>query len=292
MTPTVEEAFSSERARLFGVAYRMLGSASEAEDILQEAYLRARDTPVAALESPGAYFTTIVTRLCIDYKRSARVRRESYVGPWLPEPIATRTDSDPVERAERISQACLVVLESLSPLGRAAYVLREVFGYSYAEIAAVLDRDEPACRQLVRRAKQDVDERKPRFAPSREAHQRLVEGFAQTLMSGDVALVEALLSEDCAAISDGGGVQGVAKKPVEGRAKVARFFVNIYGRFTADCRVDVREINGWPALLGFVGGRLFNVLQIETDGAHIVRIRTTVNPEKLRFVDALAVDVQ
>lgn len=281
---TLEQAFTQDRPRLFAVAYRMLGSASEAEDVLQEAYLRARNTTITAVHSPGAFFAKIVTRLCIDYKRSARARRESYVGPWLPEPIETRTAGDPVERAESISQAFLVVLENLSPLGRAAYLLREVFGYEYREIAAVVDRDEGACRQLVSRAKRDIEERKPRFAPSREAHHRLVEQFAQTLLHGNVSLIEAMLSQDVTALSDGGGMPGVARKPIVGRAKVALFFKRLGAQATSDFTMEVREVNGWPALLGFVAGRLVHVLQIETDGVQIVGIRSTVNPEKLRFV--------
>lgn len=281
---TVEEAFSRERDRLFGVAYRMLGSASEAQDILQEAYLRARDTPLSELKSPGAFFTTIVTRLCIDYKRSARVRRESYVGPWLPEPIATRTDADPVETAQLISQAFLVVLESLSPLARAAYLLREVFGYSYEEVAAVLDRDVRACRQLVSRAKRDVAANRPRFAASRDDHRRLVESFARTMQTGEVSRLEALLSQDVVAVSDGGGLTGIARRPVRGRHKVALFFNKLLARAPSTFRLEVQEINGWPALVGLWDGQLYSVVQLETDGDQIISIRTTVNPDKLRFV--------
>jgi len=281
---SIEEAFSQERGRLFGVAYRILGSASEADDILQEAYLRVSDTSISELKSPGAFFTTIVTRLCIDHKRSARVRRETYVGPWLPEPITTRTDTDPVETAQLISQAFLVVLERLSPLARAAYVLREVFGYSYEDIAAVLDRDVRACRQLVSRAKRDVAENRPRFAASREDHRRLVESFAHTMKTGDVSQLEALLSSDVVAISDGGGAPGIAQKPVRGRAKVAVYFTRLYARAPASYRLEVEEVNGWPALVGYWDDRLYAVVQIETDGAEIVSIATTANPDKLHFV--------
>jgi RNA polymerase sigma-70 factor (ECF subfamily) len=266
----------------------MLGSASEAEDILQEAYIRVRNTPSSELRSPGAFFTTIVTRLCIDYKRSARARRETYVGEWLPEPIATRTDTDPVQTAQLISQAFLVVLESLSPLARAAYLLREVFGYSYEEIATALDRDERACRQLVSRANREIAERRPRFAPSHDDHRRLVENFAQVIQTGDVSRMEQLLSSEVVAVSDGGGLPGIAQVPVRGRAKVALFFTRLMARAPDGFRLEVREINGWPALVGYWGERLYSVMQLETDGQEIVSIRTTVNPDKLRFVHEVA----
>lgn len=280
MTESLDTILVRDRGRLFGLAYRMLGSAADAEDVLQDAFLRARGTPLAGVRSPEALLTTIVVRLCIDQKRRARSRRETYVGPWLPEPIATSSREDPVERAELISQAFLVALESLSPLGRAAFLLREVLGYDYDEIASVLDRDERACRQLVSRAKREVHERRPRFASSREDHRRLVEGFAETLRSGDVVRLEGLLTAQVTAIADGGGIRGVARKPVIGRSLVARYF----GKLVAALAMELEhaEINGWPALLGRVDGQVFCVLQLETDGAQIVRVYTTVNPEKLR----------
>lgn len=285
---TVDEEFARERRRLFGIAYRMLGSASEAEDILQDAYMRVRDTPGSELRSPGAFFTTIVTRLCIDYKRSARARRETYVGEWLPEPIATRTDADPVQTAQLISQAFLVVLESLSPLARAAYLLREVFGYSYEEIASALDRDVRACRQLVSRAHREVVERRPRFAASQDDHRRLVESFAQVMQTGDVSLLEQLLSSEVVAVSDGGGLRGIARTPVRGRAKVALFFTQLMKRAPETFRLEIREVNGWPALIGYWGDQLYSVMQLETDGHEIVSVRTTVNPDKLRYVHEVA----
>ena len=285
---TVDEEFARERRRLFGIAYRMLGSASEAEDILQDAYMRVRDTPGSELRSPGAFFTTIVTRLCIDYKRSARARRETYVGEWLPEPIATRTDADPVQTAQLISQAFLVVLESLSPLARAAYLLREVFGYSYEEIASALDRDVRACRQLVSRAHREVVERRPRFAASQDDHRRLVESFAQVMQTGDVSLLEQLLSSEVVAVSDGGGLRGIARTPVRGRAKVALFFTQLMKRAPETFRLEIREVNGWPALIGYWGDQLYSVMQLETDGHEIVSVRTTVNADKLRYVHEVA----
>ena len=199
--------FQSLRPHLFSVAYRMLGSASDAEDVVQDAWLRAASAP-AALESARAWLTTVVTRLCLDRLKSARARREEYVGPWLPEPVPTgAVDSADtmLSRHESVTMAFLVLLESLSPLERAVFLLREVFDYEYADIAQITGRDEAACRQLFSRAKKHISDHRPRFPASPEAHAKMVGRFMEACLAGDMDGLMSLLAEDVTAWSDGGG---------------------------------------------------------------------------------------
>ncbi len=285
MTDQLEEVFDQQRPRLFGIAYRILHSASEAEDVLQEAYLRARNSPLSEIKSPHAFFSTIVTRLCIDERRSARAKKESYVGPWLPEPIATNTESDPLERAELVSEAFLIVLQSLAPKSRAAYLLREVFGHSYSELATILGDDESTLRQVVKRASEQIKARRPRFAPTRQAHERIVTGFLNAVQSGDLHSLELLLADDVEAISDGGGLRGIARVPISGRERVSQFFVKLSSMAPAETIYQTSELNGWLALKIYVGGKLFSVVQFESDGKNILKIFSTVSPEKLNHID-------
>jgi RNA polymerase sigma-70 factor (ECF subfamily) len=270
-------AFEAQREYMFAIAYRMLGSAADAQDVLQEAYLRWQVVAHTEVESARAYLSTLVTRLCLDHWQSARVRRETYVGPWLPEPVHTQPQVDP----DSVSLAFLVLLETLTPLERAAYLLHEVFDYSHSEVASMLEREEVACRQLFHRARQHVLASKPRFAPSKSDHQRLLEGFCMACASGDVSLIEKLLADDVHAFSDGGGVVTAARKPVVGRRAVARLYLHIFAGRTPDTQVSIEDINGLPGLLVRVGGRLFSILDIETDGTHIHALRAIVNPSKL-----------
>jgi RNA polymerase sigma-70 factor (ECF subfamily) len=191
--------FEAHRPLLFGIAYRMLGDRAAAEDIVQEAFLKTRDAP--ALDSPKAWLSTVVTRLCLDQLKSARARRESYVGPWLPEPLPT---DDKIDR-ETISMAFLVLLETLSPVERAVFLLHEVFDYSHAEVADIVGKEEVAVRQILHRAKSHVVARRPRFSGSREQHQRLLMGFVQACTVGDVDGLKQLLADDVVSLSDGGG---------------------------------------------------------------------------------------
>jgi RNA polymerase sigma-70 factor, ECF subfamily len=268
--------FEPHRKLLWSIAYRMLGSASEAEDVVQEAFLRARGMP-AEVESERAYLSAIVTRLCLDHWKSARVRRENYVGPWLPEPVRTETPVDPAS----ISLAFLVLLESLSPLERAVYLLGEVFDYTHAEVAAIVGRDEASCRQLLHRARERITAQRPRFAPSRDAHRRLLEGFQQACMAGDLGGLERLLAEDAVSTSDGGGKIHAAKRPVLGAARIAKLYLNLFRRAPPDGSFEIAEINGLPSLVARSGGRIRLILDIETDGTCIVSIRALVNPDKL-----------
>lgn len=274
-------AFEAHRAALASIAYRMLGSASEAEDVVQEAWLRWQVTPHEEVRSARAYLSKVVTRLCLDRLKSARARRETYVGPWLPEPVRTETEDEPLARAEEISLAFLVLLESLGPLERAVYLLHEVFDYSHAEVAEIVGRDEVACRQLLHRARKAVAARRPRFAPSKQAHQRMLGAFAAAIASGDPAKLEGLLAEDITSWGDGGGKAAAARRPLHGPHDVARAWLGFHRKAPAGTAVAVEEINGWPALVVRVDGRIAGVIALETDGERVFAIRSVVNPDKL-----------
>lgn len=274
------ETFESHRPALFGIAYRLTGSVAEAEDAVQEAFLRWRAAPQAEVRSPRAFLSTVVTRLCLDRLKAERVRKESYPGPWLPEPLPTDGPVDP----ESISLAFLVLLESLTPLERAVYLLHEVFDYTHAEVAEIVGRDEASCRQLLLRARRSITARRPRFAPTREAHERLLTSFAEACRAGDPKRVERLLAEDAAAWSDGGGRATAARVPIRGARAVARAWVGFARKADPGARIDVQEVNGWPALVVRVGGRVVSVISIETDGERILAIRTVLNPEKLAAI--------
>jgi RNA polymerase sigma-70 factor (ECF subfamily) len=268
------------------IAYRMLGSFAEAEDIVQDAWLRWRDTPRDAVLSERAFLATVVTRLCLDQLKSARVTRETYVGAWLPEPVRTDTQVDP----ETISLAFLVLLESLSPLERAVYLLHEVFDFSHAEVARMVGKEEPACRQLLHRAREHLQARRPRFAPSRQAHERLLGSFLSACMSGDLDGLKHLLAEDAVAWADGGGkVRGAAPNPIHGAESIARLYVGIAKKAPASLQTEIREVNGWPALVLRVDGALFDIITMETDGERIHAIHAILNPDKLARFEHAAV---
>lgn len=284
--PVSEQAasdFEGQRAHLWSIAYRMLGSASEAEDIVQEAYLRMRDVPRDTVQSEQAYLSTVVTRLCLDHWKSARVRRESYVGPWLPEPVRLE---QPVVDPQSISLAFMVLLESLTPLERAAYLLSEVFEYSHAEVARIVGRDEAACRQLLHRARERVVAHRPRFAPSRERHRELLETFARVCASGDLAELEGLLAADVITTSDGGDKVHAAKRPLQGAARVARFYRGLFELAPIGSTFEVADLNGLPSLLVRVDGVVRAVVDIETDGTRILSLRAIANPDKLAQLGA------
>ena len=276
-------AFEAHRTALASIAYRMLGSASEADDVVQEAWLRWQGAPHEQVRSMRAYLGKVVTRLCLDRLKSARARRETYVGPWLPEPV--RTESEPEDeslaKAESISLAFLVLLESLAPVERAVYLLHEVFDYSHAEVAEIVGRDEVACRQILHRARKALVARRPRFAPSKEAHHRMLGAFAAAVASGDPAMLQGLLAEEIASYGDGGGKAFAARRPLRGPHEVVRAWLGFHRTAPPDAVSTVEEMNGWPALVIRVGGRIAGVVSIETDGEQIFAIRSVVNPDKL-----------
>jgi len=275
--------FEAQRPLAFSIAYRMLGSRAEAEDIVQEAWLRWRESDPGALESDRAWLTTIVTRLCLDHIKSARVRRETYPGPWLPEPLVGAEEGVPLD-SESISMAFMLLLESLSPLERAVFLLHRVFDYSHAEIAGIIGTSEAASRQALSRAKRQLKEKRPRFASSRQNHERLLGAFLRAVGLGDLKALTALFAEDVTAISDGGGKAKAALRPVIGRDAVARGTLGGARRLATDYRLEYADVNGWPGALLWVGDRLEAVLTIECDDDQIHTIYAVANPDKLQRI--------
>lgn len=287
-TPTLEEL----RPRAFAVAYRMLGSVSEAEDIVQEALLRfhlAREGG-ERIESPRAYVSTIVTRLCIDQLRSARVRRESYVGEWLPEPLVDDRIVDPADAAEvadSLSLAFLVLLENLTPEQRAAFLLREVFAYPYEDIAGIIDTTEANARQLVARGRRHVDEGRPRFEASPERRDELASRFLAAVEGGDLGALEELLATDVVFHGDGGGRVRAITRPVQGRAKVARLLATGMRRGGPYAGLSLHQtrVNGQPgATVTDADRNLVGVAVLDIADDHIAAVHIIVNPDKLRHV--------
>lgn len=279
--------FAEQRPRLFGLAYRMLGSVADAEDVVQDAFLRwqeavERETPV---ESPSAYLTTIVSRRCLDELRSARRRREEYVGPWLPEPLLTDEGLDPArttELTDTLSTAFLVVLEALSPGERAAFLLHDVFGYGYEELARILGRGEPACRQLVARARRRLAERRPRFDVSPDEHARLLDEFLHAASRGDLDGLVGLLAEDAVLQADGGGVARAARHPIYGADRVARWVLGVLEKASSTARFEVAPVNGLPGIVMRDGDALVSVASLDVRDGRIQGIYVVANPDKLR----------
>jgi RNA polymerase sigma-70 factor, ECF subfamily len=279
------EVFDRHRPLLFSIAYRMLGSVMDAEDIVQEAFVRWQRASGTEVRSPRAYLSSVVTRLCIDQLRSARVQREQYVGPWLPEPLPTEPAPNAVD--ESLSMAFLVLLESLTPTERAVFLLREVFDYDYGEISRFVGKSEANCRQIARRARQSVAARRPRFERSAEQEERLVERFLEACASGDMDGLVSLLSDDITLWSDGGGRVRAALNPIYGSDRVGRFLLGILREVPPDFVTSQGQINGQPGIVGFAGGHPMGVLTLDILDGRIRAIRIVVNPEKLRAVPPL-----
>ncbi len=279
------------RARLFGVAYRMLGDAHEAEDLVQEAYLRwhrADAAARAAVLSPEAWLVTVVSRMALDRLRSARVERTTYVGQWLPEPVSTTAPAPDraVELASDLSVALLVLLERLAPEERAAFLLREVFDAAYADIARVLERSEPAVRQMVHRAQQRVRADRTRFAVPPDAQARLLDRFLAALQADDQDAVLALLADDATFTSDGGGKVTAARRVVVGPTRITRLLRGLHAKW-GHLVVETREtVNGMPALVARAEGRVVWATSFATDGARITAVYRVLNPDKLRHLQA------
>jgi RNA polymerase sigma-70 factor (ECF subfamily) len=273
---------------LFAIAYRMLGSVMDAEDLVQDAYLRWQEAPETDVRSPRAYLTTIVTRLAINHLRAARTKRESYVGPWLPEPLVTEDTPDTVELAESLSMAFLVLLERLSPIERAVFLLHEVFDFEYAEIARMVDKTEANCRQLLARAKKRLGAPRSRFEADPEQAQRLTERFTEASVAGDIDGLLAVLAEDITLWADGGGkAPGAASKPVRGATPVARFVLGIMRRIVpAGTTLRPAEINGQPGFIAYVSGRPLSALILDIRDGRIHTIYAIGNPDKLQTLPA------
>ncbi|MCB1028621.1 MAG: RNA polymerase sigma factor SigJ [Microthrixaceae bacterium] len=275
--------FLAERSRLFGLAYRMLGSVAEADDVTQEVWLRfAGAASEGGLERPEAWLTTVTTRLCIDRLRSAQHRREVYVGPWLPEPILT--DRDPaheVELDDTIRMAFLHALERLAPAERAVFLLHEVFATPFAEIARMVDRSEAACRQIASRARQRVRSERPRVEVDERRRSELLDAFLGAVMGGGVEELETLLAEDVVLASDGGPTRRAARHLVTGRRRTARLMHNLAHRTPEGAGIELVEVNGQPGLVVTVGGVPVMLNVFEFDGPLVRRIHSVLSPDKL-----------
>ena len=268
---------------MLSIAYRMVGSFSEAEDLVQEAFVRLHQA--GDVEAPKAWLTTVVTRLAIDHLRSARVRREQYTGTWLPEPVLADPAPDAAVRAETLSMAVLVLLESLTPVERAVFVLREAFDYGYDEIAEIVGKSEANCRQLAARARKHVEAGQPRFEPSREQREELTRRFVAALQEGETEPLVELLAADAEFYGDGGGKAPAVGRIVQGAEAVARMlsgFARVGRRRGA--RIEPAEVNGEPGIVAYEDGRLVAVWAFEVSDGAIHAIRGVVNPDKLRHL--------
>jgi RNA polymerase sigma-70 factor (TIGR02957 family) len=291
---TDTDAFEANRELLFAVAYRMLGTVDDAEDAVQDTWLRWSAAPRPDVGQPRAYLATTVTRVALNKLRSARARREAYVGPWLPEPLLTSTGPDAADRAElaeSVSLAMLVVLESLTPEERAVFVLHEVFGFPHAEIAAAIGRSDAAVRQLMHRAREHIQARRPRFEVDRGQQREVTERFLAAAAGGDIDELMLVLAPDVTLITDGGGKARAALRPITGAAKVARFLLAVIGRpylgvAPQDMSVEVTEINGGPGVLVTVGGRPLAAVTTAVADGRITAIQLVANPDKLRALQA------
>jgi RNA polymerase sigma-70 factor (TIGR02957 family) len=297
MSESRDQLLEELRPVAFGIAYRMLGSVAEAEDVVQEALLRldgALDDQRDPIESPRAYLATVASRLAIDQLRSARARRESYVGEWLPEPLLTDPDPGPdqrVEDAESLSLAFLVLLETLSPEQRAALLLHDVFDYGYDEVAAIVGKSEDNARQLATRARRHVQERRPRFEPSREQRDELAMRFFAAANDGDVEALEALLAEDVELHGDGGGKVPALARMLHGRKRVARTFIAWarQGQRVAGTSFRMVQLNGHPgAIVLDPDGAVLAAMALDVADGRVQAIRSVVNPDKLGHLGEVA----
>jgi RNA polymerase sigma-70 factor (ECF subfamily) len=287
--------FESLRPLMFSIAYRMLGSVSEAEDTVQEAFLRYQRALDSGeeIESPKAYVSAVVTRLAIDELRSARVRRERYVGQWLPEPLLTDEEADPAaqaEQADSLSMAFLLVLERLSPVERAVFLLHDVFAYGYDEIAAIVGKSEANCRQLASRARRHVESEKPRFGASRRERDELAARFFAAASEGDLDGLVEMLAADVVVYGDGGGKAPQWGRPIAGADRVGRLFVTL-GRQMAELGVTaaLREVNGQPgAVVLDSDGQVVNVFSLDIVDGAVQTVRSVINPDKLQHVGPVA----
>jgi RNA polymerase sigma-70 factor, ECF subfamily len=284
--PPENDPLAPHRGRLLGLAYRMLGSRSDAEDVVQDAYLRfagARD-----VHNPEAFLVTVVTRLSLDRLKSARAQREIYVGPWLPEPVCDAEGLSPdaaTELADDLSFALLLALDRLSPLERAAFLLHDVFDIQFSEVARMIGRTEAACRQLATRARRAVRDARPAPSATPDGHARLLSAFSEAVASGDVSRLAGLLREDAVAMTDGGGRKSAALNPIFGADKVARFFIGVAGKNSGrDIRIEPTIINGTVGALLYMDGEIDHSLSLTIDGDRIAAIYVVRNPDKLRHI--------
>lgn len=287
------EDFEHYRTLLFSIAYRMTGSASEAEDMVQETYLRFRDTPKSEIRLLKPYLTTVITHLCLDYLKSAHVQREQYIGPWLPEPILTVEAGllpvETVEQRESISMALLVLLERLTPPERAVFLLHEVFDYSFEEVAEIIGKSPANSRQLFHRAKRHLAEKQSRFTPSLETQQQLVLRFLTASQLGNIHALTALLAQDVISWSDGGGKVSAALRPIVGREAVARLWIGLINKAYKQQRLfsaTIEEVNGSIAVLIWDDNILLLLMTFDFTDEYIQAFRVVLNPEKLVYIQS------
>lgn len=282
------DAFEAARPRLVGLAYRITGSRVDAEDVVQDAWLRWQGADQATIERPAAWLTTVTSRLALDRLRSAQHRRETYVGPWLPE--AASLDPGPAERAmvaESLTLGFLTILERLGPVERVVFLLADVFGVPFGEIASIVDRSPDACRQVASRARRRVQESRPRFSPTDDEAWRVTSAFLSAAAEGDVASVMAVLAPDVVHLSDGGALHRAARRPVVGPERVARLIVNLTrrGRERPGVEVEPRLVNGQPGVVVSVDGEVFLALAASVVDGRIERTWALVNPDKTATLD-------
>jgi RNA polymerase sigma-70 factor (ECF subfamily) len=282
------EEFEHYRVLLFSIAYRMTGSASDAEDLVQETYLRYRASESSEIVSLKAYLSTIITRLALDYLKSARVAREEYIGAWLPEPILTSEDGGfplaDLEQQETLSLAFLRLLEALSPPERAVFLLHEVFDYPFSEIGSMLEKSPANCRQIFHRARQALQDRRARFEPEPQRQRQLLLSFLSASQAGDMAALTSLLAQDAVSWSDGGGKVRSNLKPIHGQQAVARFWLSVARKNQPPLTETLAEINGSPAILFWEEDNLAVVISLTPSAMGIQEIYALLNPEKLAYL--------
>src|SRR5258706_15243679 len=282
------EEFEHYRVLLFSIAYRMTGSASDAEDLVQETYLRYQASASQEIGSLKAYLSTIITRLALDYLKSARVAHEQYIGDWLPEPILTSADGGfplaDLEQQEALSLAFLRLLEALSPPERAVFLLHEIFGYPFSEIGSMLSKSPATCRQILHPARQALQDRRARFEPEPQRQRQLLIRFLSASQAGDMAALTSLLAQDAISWSDGGGKVQTNLKPIHGQQAVARFWLSVVHKNQRPLTLTLAEINGSPAILFWDEGSLAGVISLTLSAVGIQEIYALLNPEKLAYL--------
>jgi len=287
MTDPALSVFEEHRSMLFGIAYRMLGSVTDAQDMVQETYLRWRLVAGDSVHSPRAWLTTAITRLCINELNSARARRETYVGQWLPEPLIDERAPDPADAAtlaDSLSLAFLVLLETLSPTERAVFILREGFGCDFADIARIVEKSETNCRQILTRARQRLDERRPRYDVSPAEAEKIVAPFVTAMKNGDLQAMLAQLAENVVLVADGGDKPGALLKPLEGAGAVARAMLHAVKKHGMEGEIRPASVNGLPGFVRFENGHAKAVLAFGLAGGRIEAVFVMSNPEKLRHL--------